>query len=159
MPKHRVEPPEWIDTAPILVVESVEIAAAPSKVWEHIADHHSWPEWFAALDRVEALGEPTGVGGGRRVIVGRLPIDEEFTAWDVDEHFAFAVIASKIPILDTLAESVRLEPTDRGTRVTYRQGVRGRAGFGWAMRLLWKRPARQLAVALDALRMRVETGS
>lgn len=157
MPKHRVQPPEWIDDAPIRVTESVDIAAPPRGVWAHIADHESWPEWFTALERVERFGSGEGVGSGRRVIVMRLPIDEEFTAWDVDEHFAFGVTATKIVTLQALAESVRLESIDGGTRVTYRQGVQGRPGLGWAMRLLWRRPARQLADALGNLRVRVES--
>ena len=156
MPQHPVRTPEWIDSAPIRVAESVEIDAPPSAVWAHIADHESWPEWFDALDRVEPLGEPTGVGGGRRVIVRRQPIDEEFTAWDVDAHFAFAVVRSRIPILLALAESVRLDPVGDRTRVTYRQGLEARPGFGWALRLLWKQPARHLVTALDSLKERVE---
>ena len=156
MATHTVRQPEWIDTAPIRVSESTEIAAPPSVVWAHIADHESWPEWFVALDRVELLGAPTGVGGGRRVFARKLPIDEQFTAWDVDQHFAFAATKSKLPILDSLAESVRLEPTDTGTRLTYRQGVAGRRGFGWAMALVWKQPARQLADAVATLKARVE---
>lgn len=156
MATHPVRQPEWIDTAPIIVSESIEIAAPPSAVWAHIADHASWPEWFTALDRIEPLGMPTGVGGGRRVIVRKLPIDEEFTAWDVDAHFAFAAVRTKLPFLDSLAESVHLAPTDTGTRVTYRQGVQGRRGFGWATTLFWKQPARQLTQALTALKARVE---
>ena len=157
MPKHPVQPPEWIDAAPILVREEIEIAAPPSAVWARIADHETWPEWFTALDRVERIGTGVGVGGGRRVVATRLPIEEEFTAWDVDEHFAFGVTSSKIPILHTLAESVRLEPTAGGTYVIYRQGLRGRSGFGWAMKLAWKRPAKQMADALEHLRDLVES--
>ena len=159
MPKHSVQPPEWIDGAPIRVTESVDIAASPSAVWAHIVDHESWPEWFTALDSVERIGSGDGVGSGRRVVAMRLPLDEEFTAWDVDEHFAFAVTASKIVTLDTLAESVRLEQIDGGTRVTYRQGVQGKPGLGWAMRLLWKRPAGQLADAVQQLKLRIESES
>ena len=59
MPKHPVQPPEWIDAAPIIVREEIEIAAPPSAVWARIADHETWPEWFTALDRVERIG--TGV--------------------------------------------------------------------------------------------------
>ncbi len=159
MARHIVRQPAWIDSAPIVVSESIEIEAPPSAVWTHIADHESWPEWFTALDRVEPLGEPTGVGGGRRVIVRKLPIDEQFTAWDVDRHFAFAVVASKLVILESLAESVRLEPTEVGTRLTYRQGVAGRRGLGWAAKLLWRQPARQLADAVVALKARVESAA
>lgn len=157
MATHTVRQPEWIETAPIVVSETIEIAASPSAVWAHIADHASWPEWFTALDRVEPLGEPTGVGGGRRVIVRRLPIDEQFTAWDVDEHFAFAVVTSKLLILESLAESVRLIPIETGTQVVYRQGVEGRRGLGGAAKLFWKQPARQLAQAMVALKARVES--
>ena len=156
MATHEVRPPEWIDGAPIRVTESIDIAARPAQVWAHIAHHAAWPEWFAPIERVEPLGSPTGVGGGRRIIVRKRPIDEVFTAWEVDRHFAFAVTGSRIPILRSLAESVRLEPNGTGTRLTYRQGVEGRTGCGWLMKLVWRQPARQLAVALGELRRRIE---
>lgn len=156
MTTHTVQEPEWIDSAPILVSESIDIEAPPTEVWAHVADHESWPTWFEALERVEHLGSPTGVGGGRRVHLKAGALDETFTAWDDAEHFAFAVTSSSIPILRTLAESVRLTPIDGGTRVTYRQGVEGRRGAGWLMRLVWKRAAAQLPDALTALKARVE---
>lgn len=159
MPSHPVRPPEWIDSAPIVVDESIVIDAPPSAVWAEIADHASWPEWFTALDRVEPGPTAEGVGGTRRVIAQRLPIDEEFTVWDVDEHFAFAVTHSKLPILAALAESIRLEALDGGesSKVTYRQGVQGRTGFGWLMKLVWSRAAAGLPPALAALKQRVES--
>jgi hypothetical protein len=156
MATHELQPPEWIDSAPITVVESIDISAPPSQVWAHVTDHESWPEWFTPIERVEPLGSPTGVGGGRRITVRKRPIDEVFTAWDEDRHFAFAVTESKLPILHSLAESVRLEPIESGTRLTYRQGLQGRPGFGWLMRLIWKQPAKQLPTALEQLRRRVE---
>lgn len=160
MPKHPIRPPEWIDSAPILVDESIEIDATPAEVWAHIADHASWPEWFEALDEVQPGELPTGVGGTRRVIVKPLPIDEEFTAWDEGEHFAFAIVGSKIPMLAAGAESVRLEPIDDGRcRVTYRQGIQGRTGLGWLMALAWKPAAKGLPIALTALKRRIESGT
>lgn len=156
MATHEVQSPEWIDGAPVTATASVDIAAPPAAVWAHVVDHASWPEWFVQLERVEALGSPTGVGGGRRVIVRKRPIDEVFTAWDDDRHFAFSVTESKLPILKSLAESVRLEPIESGTRLTYRQGLEGRPGFGWLIRLMWRQPAGQLPVALEQLRRRVE---
>ena len=158
MPSHPVHPPEWIDSAPIVVDESIVIQAPPSAVWAEIIDHESWPEWFVALDRVEPGPTSTGVGGTRRVIAKRLPIDEEFTTWDADKHFAFGVTATKLPILAAMAESVRLEPLDDGAacKVDYRQGLQGRTGFGWLMKLIWSRAAKDLPIALTALKARVE---
>lgn len=157
--RHPVHPPEWIDSAPIVVDASIVIQAPPSEVWAEIADHEAWPEWFDALDRVEPGITSTGVGGTRRVIAKRLPIDEEFTAWDENEHFAFAVTGSKLPILAAMAESVRLEPVDDGAgcRVTYRQGLQGRTGSGWLLKAIWSRPAADLPLALAALKARVES--
>lgn len=141
-----VNPPEWIDAAPICVERSIDIAAPPHAVWIRIADHLSWPEWFTALDSVQITGASSGVGGGRRVKANRVSMDEEFTVWDDDEHFAFAVIGTKLPILAAMAESVRLEPVGDGCRVTYRQGLQGRRGFGRVLGAIWQR---QGAPALD----------
>jgi uncharacterized protein YndB with AHSA1/START domain len=159
MPSHPVRPPEWIDSAPIKVERTVDIAASPAVVWRFIADHVAWPTWFTAIDNVEVLGSPTGVGGGRRVTVKKLALVEEFTAWDENEHFAFAVITSKIPILDTMAESVRIEPTGAGCRVNYRQGLQAKRGMGKALELMWKPAAKGLDEALANLKRLAEATS
>lgn len=160
MPTHPVKQPAWIDGAPIIVEESIEIDATPAAVWTHIADHASWPEWFEALDAVQPGSTSTGVGGTRRVMVKPLSIDEVFTAWDEGEHFAFAIVGSKLPMLSAAAESVRLEPIAEGRcRVTYRQGVEGRRGLGWLMKLAWTPAAKGLPPALASLKQRVEAAS
>jgi uncharacterized protein YndB with AHSA1/START domain len=158
MPRHPVQPPEWIDAAPIRVEQTIEIAAPPAAVWERIADHERWPTWFTTLDRVEVTGAATGVGGGRTVTVKRLSLGEQFTAWDDDAHFAFAVTSSFLPILDTMAESVRLEPTETGTTVTYVQGLQAKRGCGKLLALAWRNAPRQLADALANLKRQVEAG-
>lgn len=157
MPSHPVQPPEWIDAAPIRVVRSIEIDAPVEAVWARIAEHETWPEWFTALDSVEVLGVGAGVGGGRRVTANRLPLDEEFTAWDENEHFAFAVVRSKLPILQAMAESVRLEPTeDGGCTVTYAQGLQAKRGFGFVLNAGAKRLESELGNGLDQLKATVE---
>ena len=159
MPSHPVQPPEWIDSAPIRVEKSIDIGASPSAVWAIIADHTSWPTWFTTLDAVEVVGSATGVGGGRRVTVKKLALDEQFTAWDVDQHFAFAVVKSKIPILDTMAESVRIESTATGCRVGYRQGLQAKRGMGKALELIWKPAAKGLEEALENLKRQAESAA
>jgi uncharacterized protein YndB with AHSA1/START domain len=157
MPSHPVQPPEWIDSAPIRVERTVDISASPDVVWSFIADHTDWPRWFTAIETVEVVGSPTGVGGGRRVTVKKLPLDEEFTVWDVNEHFAFAVVKSKIPILDTMAESVRIEATDGGCRIIYRQGLQAKRGMGKALELMWKPATKGLEEALGNLKRLAES--
>lgn len=161
MPRHPVKQPEWIDSAPILVSETVEIDATPTHVWAHLADHAAWPEWFDALDEVRPGTTSTGVGGTRQIVTKPLTIDEVFTAWDEGEHFAFAIVGSQLPMLAAAAESVRLEPIGDGgrCRVTYRQGVEGRRGLGWLMKLAWTPAGKGLAPALAALKQRVEADS
>ena len=159
MPTHPVQPPEWIDRAPIRVERSVDIAATPAAVWAVIADHERWPEWFTTIDAVVITAGATGVGGGRRVTVKPLRLEERFTAWDENEHFAFAVVGSKIPILAAMAESVRVEATERGSRVVYRQGLQAKRGFGKALELMWKPAAKGLDEALVNLRVRLEAAA
>lgn len=145
-----VHPPEWIDAAPIRVERSIDIDASPAAVWTRVADHVAWPEWFTALDSVAITMGATGVGGGRRVTASRLYFDEEFTVWDEGEHFAFAVIASRLLVIAAMAESVRLEAVDGGCRVIYCQGLQGRRGFGWILSAIWTRqnvPALENALA------------
>ena len=163
MPSHPIQPPEWIDSAPIRVERSIDIAAPPEAVWALIADHVNWPKWFTSLERVEVTGAPTGVGGQRRVTVSRISIDEQFTAWDDNEHFAFAVVATKVPFLDTMAESVRIEPTAAtdlmadGCRVNYRQGLQAKRGMGFLLELAWRPAAKQLTAALENLKSLAES--
>ena len=161
MPTHPVQPPEWIDSAPTLVEQSIDIGATTDDVWVHIADHERWPEWFEALTSVEIVGTGpdagTGVGGQRRVTLKGPPLDEEFTAWKPGEQFAFAVTSTKVPVLHTVAEEVRLEVIDDGCRVTYRQGIEMRRGFGWLGRPMAGQMSKQLGAALSALKSRCES--
>lgn len=131
MPSMRKESPEWIDSAPLIFSNTIEIDASPAEVWNRIADHAGWTEWFRVLDKVEVTGAPAGIGGKRRVTSKRLPLDEEFTAWTEGEQFAFAVVKSPLIFLAALAEDVQIEATATGCRVDYRQGIEARKGCGW----------------------------
>ncbi|MEM9042619.1 MAG: SRPBCC family protein [Actinomycetota bacterium] len=158
MPTHPVRPLEWIDSAPIVVDRSVVIAAPPGAVWPHIADHESWPEWFTDLDRVERVGSGEGVGSGRTVFVGRISIEEEFTAWEPDAVFAFALTKTPLPFLESMAEAVELSGDDERCTVRYRQAIETKRFLGFLGNLAAKRIEGQLTSALKNLQRRVETG-
>lgn len=156
MAQHEVRPAEWIATAPIQTSTSVDITATPGTVWRLLADHAGWPAWFTLLDRVEVTGSPDGVGGTRRVVIQRLPFDEVFTVWDEEQHFAWAVTASRLPILSAMAESVRLDPTSTGCRLDYAQGLEARRGFGGMLNAMWQRNVPEIQQSLNNLRQLAE---
>ena len=107
---------------------------------------------------VERVGDGEGVGSGRTVKIKVLTLTEEFTAWEPDRHFAFAVIKSPIPFLAKMAEEVVLEPNGDGTTVTYRQGLEGRKYLGGLMKAMWKPAPGQVERALGRLAERVSAG-
>lgn len=158
MPTHPVRSPEWIDSADVVTDNSIVIAGPPSAVWAHIADHESWPRWFDDLDRVERVDGGESVGAGRRVVIGRMTLHEEFTAWDPHERFSFAVVKSPLVFVDAMAESVELSGDDERCTVRYRQGVSAKRFLSPLARLMGRKMDAGVKTALSALQRRVETG-
>ncbi len=150
LPKRQ---PEWIDEAPVRIEAIREVEAPPSVVWKLVADHERWPQWFDGVDRVEVIDNADAVGGHRKVVVNRISFEEEFTAFDPEQRFAFTVLKISVPFARSMAECVTLEPLDDGTRtrVTYRQGFEPRTGFGWFLNSSRKRLERELRAGLDGL--------
>lgn len=101
---------EWIPQAPVSVTRSRRIAAPVERLWEAIAAHERWPEWFPALRAVEPIGTGEGVGGGRRVHLRGLTVEEEFLAWEPGKRFAFTVVGADKPGIKAMVEDIRIEP-------------------------------------------------
>lgn len=120
MPALTPRPLDWIDRAPVRATRSRRIAAPPAEVWAAIADHQAWVQWFGAITAVIPGEVAEGVGGTRRVQVGKVEVDEEFLAWEAERRFAFTVTESSAPGLRSMNEDVRLTPDgDDATTVTY----------------------------------------
>ena len=132
-------PAEWTLSAPVVARASREIAASPSAVFDVLADHESWPNWFRAVKRVEVTaGDGAGVGARRRVTLrGGARFDEEFVTWAPAAAFGFTVYAMRPRALRSLNELVTLEDLGGGRcRVTYHQGFDPRPWSAWLVRLL-----------------------
>lgn len=115
---------DWIDRAPVSITRSRRIAATPDRVWEAIADHESWPQWFDALTEVERLGSGEGVGGRRRVHIKSIAVEEEFLAWEPGARFAFTLTGASKPLVRSMVEDIRLTPAgDTATTVSYTQAI------------------------------------
>ena len=132
-------PAVWTLQAPVVARASREIAASPAAVFDVLADHEAWPQWFRGVKRVEVTGgEGVGVGARRRVTLhGGTRFDEEFVTWQPGEAFGFTVVAMRPRLLRSLNELVTLEDLggDR-CRVTYHQGFDPRPWSRWLVRLL-----------------------
>ena len=143
---------DWIATAPVVISESREMPVSAAAAFAVVADHERWPQWFTSLKRVEVTGEPTGVGGRRRVHLRGASVDEEFIGWEPDRLFAFTLTHASRPIARSMAESVRVEPLgDDRCRVTYTQAIEP---HGWMKPMLAvaRRPvAKMLRGALEGL--------
>jgi uncharacterized protein YndB with AHSA1/START domain len=150
MSTYTERPPEWIPSAPLVNERSRVIAASRAVVWQRIADHTTWPEWFTSLKRVVVNGAAEGVGGRRAVSIPGATVNEVFTAWEPEQRFAFTLVDGP-PGIVAIAESVELVDHDGGTLVTYRQGFEPRRGWGRPVRLVVARMDRELAKALEQL--------
>lgn len=151
-------PMEWMDEAPLRVVESRRIAASADEVFAVLADHEAWPEWFAGLTRVEVTGAAEGVGAERRVHVRGLgAFDEEFLVWEPGRAFGFSVLAMARPVFRTLNELITIEPDGGEVRVTYTQAFDPKPWISPIMRLSARTTLpRALRRGLDGLAARVE---
>lgn len=121
MRKLRVETLDFIERAPIRVVESVTVSASPDQVFAAFADPSSWPQWFVLMRRAAWTSASIGaVGAEREVSLFLLgTFRERFIAWDPGERFAFSMFESTSPLADAIAEDYRLTSTPSGTRVDW----------------------------------------
>lgn len=142
--------PEWVATAPIVVRSSRRIAAPADAVWERIADHESWTEWFTDLQKVSVTLGAEGVGGGRKVWLPGVTMLERFTAWDPPTRFAFTIIEGP-RMIASMAELIEIEPDGDACTITYTQGIEPAKGFGWFWKVASKRMGGQLRKALGRL--------
>lgn len=143
---------DWIATAPVVFSGSRDMDVSAAAAFAVLADHERWPEWFTSLRRVEVTGEPTGVGGRRRVHLRGVTADEEFIGWETDRLFAFTITHTSRRLARSVVEAVRVEPLgDARCRVTYTQAI---DPTRWSAPLLAvaDRPVRRvLATALERL--------
>lgn len=156
-------PPEWTPTAPVKVSVAREMQASPEAVFDALAEHETWPEWFRALSKVERIGDQhDGVGSKRRVeIQGRITADEEFIVWEPGRAWGFTVLETSRKLLRSLNELVTIQETgpDR-VRVTYLMAIDPTPLVGVVLRLgATRQLAKNLAAALEALGERLASGA
>lgn len=118
-PVRRVDE-RFLKTAPIVVRATVDVDAPPAAVFEALGSDRMW-SWLPVLDRLRWITpRPLGQGAVRLLRIGRLvEVEEEFFRWEDDRRATFCVTSASRPVLKALAEDFALEPTSRGTRLTW----------------------------------------
>ncbi|GAB2847794.1 SRPBCC family protein [Streptomyces deserti] len=123
----------FVGTAPVRLVFTREMSAAPESVFRALAeDVPGWAEWFSAV----TLARPTGEGAGREIrLKGGLRFQETILTAKADEVYAYRVDVTNAPGVRALVEEWRLAPAGTGTRVQWTFAADGPAPFRVALRL------------------------
>lgn len=112
----------WIDSAPVRLVNSVEVDAAPEQIWAALEDASAWPRWATVITSVEWTSpQPFGIGTTRTVAMrGRMVAFEEFITWERPNRMGFRFNAASMDGVRAFAERYTLDPLPGGrTRVTW----------------------------------------
>jgi uncharacterized membrane protein len=134
---------------------TVEIDAAPDRVWEVMADVERWPEWTETVTSVTRLDEGPLIAGSRaRVEQPKLP-PAEYVVTELLRGRSFTWVARSPGVRTTARHDLEALP-DGGTRV--RLGVVQAGPLGRVMgRLFFKGLTdRYLAVEAAGLKARSE---
>lgn len=126
---------DFVDNAPIVFRNSVDLAITPGQLFEVLADAEAWPRWAKAITKVTWTSpEPRGVGTTRLVHMrGGLLGNEEFLAWEPYRHMAFRFNECSMRAVAAFAEDYRVEPTPGGCRLTWTMAQKSTGPSRWVM--------------------------
>jgi len=152
---HRLRPVglDFIDTAPVRLVFTQEMSAAPDAVFHALNDDvPGWAEWFAAVTSARSLDDGTRrdirlTGGGHFL--------ETVIAAKKAEVYAYRVDVTNAPGARAMAEEWRLIPAGGGTRVQWTFAVEGNAVFRGVVRMARPGLGRAFKGAVAALDRRL----
>lgn len=149
---------EEIRTAPVRFRNSVELAIAPERLFEVLADASAWPRWAKAITRVTwtspgADRGDIGVGTTRTVHMrGGIVGEEEFLLWDPPRAMAFCFTATNAPGQEAFGELYEVEPTATGCRLTWTLAMWPSGVQRWSVRIGYPLLDRTFAWFLRRLR-------
>jgi hypothetical protein len=112
---------DFIESAPLRFIYTVDIDASPEGVFKVLADVDAWPRFLKDTLKAQWTSpEPHGVGSTRELILKGLTVQEHFIAWEPGKRFTFYIAEMTAPLARALCEDYHLEHSDSGkTRFTY----------------------------------------
>ncbi|WP_432019104.1 SRPBCC family protein [Streptomyces sp. 1222.5] len=143
--------PEFVETAPVRLVFTRDMAAAPGAVFQALAeDLEGWPAWFSAVSSARPIE------GGREVrLRGGTRFEETILAAKAPELYAYRVDVTNTPGARAWVEEWRLTPAGTGTRVRMTFALDGTAAFRLVCRLIRPGVGRAFRTAVTALDRRL----
>ncbi|MFJ8789801.1 SRPBCC family protein [Streptomyces sp. NPDC102462] len=137
----------FVETAPVRLVFTHEMAAAPDAVFRALAEDVSgWPQWFSAVTSARATE------GGREIrLRGGTRFQESVIAARAFEVYAYRVDVTNTPGARAWVEEWRLAPVGTGTLVRMTFALDGTGLFRAAARLARPGAGRALRTAVTAL--------
>ncbi|HEX3794985.1 MAG TPA: SRPBCC family protein [Acidimicrobiales bacterium] len=131
---------DWVASAPIQVIDTVDLAAPPDRVFEVLADTGGWAAWYKGMRKVRIDGAASGVGALRTVWVGATSVQERFVVWEPGQRMTFVITAMNVPGLRSMVEDWVLTPgaTAGTTRLTTTIGVEAKAPLRSVPKLVQK---------------------
>ena len=117
---------DFIDNAPSVFRNSVDLAITPEQLFEVLADAEAWPRWAKVITKVTWTSpKPYGVGTTRTVDMrGGIVGDEEFLAWEPNQYMAFRVNTCSNKAVAAFAEEYTVVPTPGGCRLTWTMALK-----------------------------------
>ena len=132
---HRLRPEGlgFLTTAPVRLVFTEEVSAAPEQVFQALAeDVAGWAAWHPAVTSARAVDD----GAGRDVrLRGGTRFRESVLLAKEPEVYAYRVDVTNAPGTRALVEEWRLAPAGSGTRVRWTFAADGPAAFRGVLRL------------------------
>jgi hypothetical protein len=116
---------DFIDNAPSVLRNSVDLAITPEQLFEVLADAESWPRWAPVITKVTWTSpEPRGVGTTRTVKMRGIVGDEEFIAWEPFTHMAFRFNECSTRYTAAFAEDYGVQAIPGGCRLTWTMAMK-----------------------------------
>ncbi len=121
----RPEGLEFLDTAPVVLRETLHVAASPEAIFDIFADPATWSSWFTFMRHARWTSSETArVGAERHVSIHVLGnLQERFVAFDRGKRFSFTMLEASMPAASAMLEDYELFAENGGTRLEWRLAI------------------------------------
>ncbi len=112
---------EFLDSAPVVLRETLKLAAPPVAIFDALAEPSSWNSWFTLMrDARWTSIETACVGAERYVSVHVLGnLEERIVAFERGKRFSFTMLKGTLPAAESMLEDYLLFAENGGTRIEW----------------------------------------